>query len=152
MSADQVTVPELGDDTTALLYAHLPFPEVAMQPFLSNQKRNAMEKPFFFHAGATFENVVFSRDLAGSDIIKTGTLTLGQNIFVDTNMLNEDPQQEHHEHGHDDSKGTSSNSRGLTMQPHCQIKPMNTPEPEHRFKKYVDTIVSAFKSRLLGPW
>ncbi|KAJ3785409.1 pyridoxal phosphate-dependent transferase [Lentinula aff. detonsa] len=99
MTADQVVVgADLHHDwnATPVLYAQLPFAEISMQPFESNRIRET--KPFFFHSGAKYDNVVFTRDLAGHDVVATTSLTLPEkkNVFVDTDMLNADPEPDAH--------------------------------------------------------
>ncbi|KAJ3967966.1 pyridoxal phosphate-dependent transferase [Lentinula raphanica] len=99
MSADQVVIgTDLHNDwnTTPVLYAQLPFAEVSMQPFESNLLRET--KPFFFRSGVTYNNVVFTRDQEGRDVVATSSLTLPEkkNVFVDTDMLNADPEPEVH--------------------------------------------------------
>ncbi|KAH8099817.1 pyridoxal phosphate-dependent transferase [Cristinia sonorae] len=102
MSADQVTVDNLDNDWSRnpLLYIHLPLPESAMQPFPSNYDRATAATPFFFRAGATFKNVLISKDVEGRDVVVASTtVTLGKNIFVDTDMLNEDPELKENSEG-----------------------------------------------------
>ncbi|KAJ4485314.1 pyridoxal phosphate-dependent transferase [Lentinula aciculospora] len=97
MTADQVVIgADLQNDwdATPLLYAQLPFAEISMQPFQSNFEREAATQPFFFHTGAKFDSVVFTKDLAGKEVVATTSLTLPKqkNVFVDTDMLNADPE------------------------------------------------------------
>ncbi|KAJ4463690.1 pyridoxal phosphate-dependent transferase [Lentinula lateritia] len=97
MTAEQVVIgTDLQNDWNAnpVLYAQLPFAESSMQPFLSNFDRETAHKPFFFHSGAKYDRVVFTRDLAGEDVVATTSLTLPlkKNVFIDTDMLNADPE------------------------------------------------------------
>ncbi|KAF8824088.1 hypothetical protein HHX47_DHR9000097 [Lentinula edodes] len=97
MTAEQVVIgADLQNDWNAnpVLYAQLPFAESSMQPFLSNFDRETAPKPFFFHSGAKYDRVVFTRDLAGEDVVATTSLTLPlkRNVFIDTDMLNADPE------------------------------------------------------------
>ncbi|KAJ8515142.1 hypothetical protein ONZ45_g7400 [Pleurotus djamor] len=91
LSADQVKIEGLPRRVRAA-YAHLRLPEVAMHPFPSNEVRSSKSAaPFFFRPGAIFHDVVFSQDLAGAQLLGRGTLTLTENVFTDTDMLNENP-------------------------------------------------------------
>lgn len=65
------------------------FPERAMQPFPPN-KDIAQDRNFFF-----YPNKVFPFTVEGSNV--KGSLTLTKNVFVDTDMLNEDPVPKPHE-------------------------------------------------------
>jgi hypothetical protein len=62
------------------------FPERAMQPFPSD-KEIAQDPDFFFRPNKVLP---FKFTAANNTIVK-GSLTLTKNVFVDTDMLNEDP-------------------------------------------------------------
>jgi hypothetical protein len=61
------------------------FPERVMQPFPSN-KDVAKDVDFFFRPNKVLPFIVPDTQLE-----VTGSLTLKKNVFVDTDMLNEDP-------------------------------------------------------------
>jgi hypothetical protein len=65
------------------------FPERAMQPFPPN-KDIAQDRNFFFRP-----KKVLAFTVEGSNV--KGSLTLTKNVFVDTDMLNEDPVPKPHE-------------------------------------------------------
>jgi hypothetical protein len=74
-----------------------------MQPFPSNEKLPAGNK-FFFHASkklhisifrdpfpASTKGTIQLTDVRQQQAIATGTLTLGKQLFVDNDRINEDP-------------------------------------------------------------
>lgn len=53
----------------------------------------ATDKGFFFHPGATYDICIFKDTTLDEDgePLATGKLTLGESVFADTNVLNENP-------------------------------------------------------------
>jgi hypothetical protein len=73
-------------ETSPYIKISVDFPERAMQPFPSN-KDIANDPDFFFRPNKVLPFTVEDTDVKGS-------LTLTENVFVDTDMLNEDPVPE----------------------------------------------------------
>ncbi|KAF8600602.1 PLP-dependent transferase [Ceratobasidium sp. AG-I] len=85
LSADQVQRP--------LVYAHLPYPEVALQPFPQDKNLANTLLPSRFSPGGKFDDVIFTADLKGEERIGSGSITLSQEKpLIDTEMLNMDPK------------------------------------------------------------
>jgi hypothetical protein len=82
---DEGVLPQFTE-TSPYIKINVDFPERAMQPFPSN-KDIANDPDFFFRP-----NKVLPFTVEGTDV--KGSLTLTENVFVDTDMLNEDPVPE----------------------------------------------------------
>lgn len=76
----------------------LQLPEQAMQPFPAN-KYMASDEDFFFRPGVKYDIAIFKDTKLnedGDEPITTGTIVLGNLVFADTDMLNENPHPSHH--------------------------------------------------------
>lgn len=105
MSMDGSQLPELSFDVTvdaskanlgSLAEVGTPyvmhltrFPEVAMQPFPTNQLISKDEN-FFFKPQMVYE-IVISTDISMTNPVAKGTVQLSDTVFEDTDMLNENP-------------------------------------------------------------
>ncbi|KAJ3903671.1 pyridoxal phosphate-dependent transferase, partial [Lentinula edodes] len=97
MTAEQVVIGRhLQNDWNAnpVLYAQLPFVESSMHPFTTNFERETALEPFFFRSDMQYDHVLFTKDLAGKEVVATTSLRLQKkkNVFIDTDMLNADPE------------------------------------------------------------
>lgn len=127
MSSDQVKIDGLINDWSErpLVYAQLPFPEVAMHPFPmgtfppqgtptpddANLHSNT-PMPYRFRQGERFDGVAFTADLEGKVHIGFGTITLSkEQPFVDAKMLNDDPKIELSERGGTATARTANHHR-----------------------------------------
>ncbi|KAL0947752.1 hypothetical protein HGRIS_013830 [Hohenbuehelia grisea] len=94
LSAENVHIDHLAHNWNEqpLIYAHLPLPEYAMHPFPPTDDNSFHLNEFFFRPNAKFDNVLITKDIEGKEAITTTSITLGTNVFVDTSMLNENPE------------------------------------------------------------
>lgn len=95
LSAESVKLSiSLPKDLKRPMVLHLPLWESAMQPFPDNAgiAKLVEDNRFFFKAGAEFQVTLSdSVDVSKGETVQTGTLTLSSDLFVDTDMLNENP-------------------------------------------------------------
>ncbi|KAJ3847870.1 hypothetical protein EV368DRAFT_87236 [Lentinula lateritia] len=79
MTAEQVVIGcHLQNDwnSKTVLYAQLPFVKSSMHPFTTNFERETALKPFFFCSDVQWDHVLFTKDLAGKEVVTTTSLRL----------------------------------------------------------------------------
>ncbi|KAH8099827.1 pyridoxal phosphate-dependent transferase [Cristinia sonorae] len=155
LSADQVniqvesTAPAAANakpvdlfSTSSTIFIQLQLAEASMHPF----PRNAdLPSPFFFRPGAVFRNVSITADVEGKNVITAATVTLGKSVFVDSDMLNEDPMPPV-------VKSTASVIRNLKMKtrtgalPEVQEVETQKGRPFQKYNQILDKIESKVES------
>jgi len=122
--------------------AHLLLPEAAMQPFPSNANI-AGDQSFFFKPDAKFD-VILKQWWDTRWTIKT-TLTLGQTVFVDADMLNMNPVPEIQKNAKPILHGSFGVYTGKETVDHPNIPMLSHVEPSMS-KQYLGAINAAARN------
>ncbi|KAF8813146.1 PLP-dependent transferase [Phlegmacium glaucopus] len=101
LNSDQVKLEIVGQLPAYPVCCRLQLPEQAMQPLPSNNGM-ASDNNFFFRPRVTYDVAIFKNmelNEDGETPLAKGKLTLGDSVFTDTDMLNENPLPSAHAHG-----------------------------------------------------